>query len=82
MKEVLGESLAEEHFVPFVSEDDTQGKNGFAEPAAPLTWLKGEESWAAKRRGKAGESTVKCHDTDTSKKDQNDLPFLLTYPCS
>lgn len=49
MKEILGETHAEGYFAPFVSEEDMQGKNGFAEPG-----LKGEESWAANRRGKAG----------------------------
>lgn len=54
MKEILGETLAEGYFAPFVSEEDMQGKNGFAEPAAPVAHLKGEESWAASRRGRAG----------------------------
>lgn len=76
MTEILGEGLAEGYFVPFVSEED--GKNGFCWSAAPVTWLKGEESWAAKRRGRAGESNVNCCDKDMSKKDANDLPFLLT----
>lgn len=74
MKEILGETLAEGYFAPFVSEEDMQGKNGFAEPAARL---KGEESRVASRRGRAGGSNVNCHDTDTSVKDQNGLPFLL-----
>lgn len=53
MKETLGETLAERYFAPFASEEDIQGKNGFAEPAAPVVLLKGEESQAAKRRGRA-----------------------------
>lgn len=62
--------------MPIVSEEE--GKNSFCWSAAAVTWLKGEESWAAKRRGRAGESNVNCCDTDMSKKDANDLPFLLT----
>lgn len=54
MKEILGETLAEGYFAPFVSEEDTRGKNGFTEPAAPVTHLKGEESRAANRRGREG----------------------------
>ena len=54
MKEILGETLAERYFSPFVSEEDMQGKNGFAEPAAPVIHLKGEESRAANSRGRAG----------------------------
>lgn len=51
---MLGETHAEGYFAPFVSEEDMQGKNGFAEPGAPVIHFKGEESWAANRRGRAG----------------------------
>lgn len=44
--------------------------------------MNSEESWAAKRRGKAEENNVNCHDTDISKNYLNDLPFLFTYPGS
>lgn len=67
MKEILGEILAGGYFVPFVSEEDR--KIDFAESAAPVSWLKGEESRAAKRRGRAGESNINCCGTDISKKD-------------
>jgi len=40
--------------VPFVSEEDMQGQNGFPEPAAPVVHLKDEESRAANRRDRAG----------------------------
>lgn len=51
MKKILGETPAEGYFASFVSEEDMQGKNGFPEPAAPVTDLKGEESWASKQEG-------------------------------
>lgn len=53
MNEILGETLAEGYFAPFVSEEDMQGKNSFTKPAAPVIYLNGEESWAANRRGRA-----------------------------
>lgn len=54
MKKILGETLAEGYFASFVSEEDMKGKNSFPEPAAPVTDLKGEESWAANKSGIAG----------------------------
>lgn len=44
MKEILGGTLAEGYFAPFVSEGDMQGENGFPQPAAPVIHLTGEES--------------------------------------